>query len=173
MSSGRPGLRRRQNGATAVEAQENLLSHPMVRIQGRILIRAFIHLVRLNRRTGWMSVCSDGAVAPGAGQVRGQVRYPGVEMSAELLRRRFRMRRTRGIMTTFSVFCARDDGGQAQFPIARGHEVNRALLRRPAEAQKCCGRSWSCWGSGAIAPACLRSQGSPRRERRASFYLIG
>ena len=41
MSIGRPGLRRRQNGATAVEAQDDLLSHPMVRVQGRILRRAF------------------------------------------------------------------------------------------------------------------------------------
>ena len=47
MSSGEPGLRRRQNGATVVDAQEDLLSHPMVRIHERIHIRAF-HLLRLD-----------------------------------------------------------------------------------------------------------------------------
>jgi len=34
MSSGKPGLGRRQNGDAAVEGQENLLSHPTVRIRG-------------------------------------------------------------------------------------------------------------------------------------------
>jgi hypothetical protein len=45
MSGGRPGLRRRQSGAAAVEAQENLLSHPMVRIHEQILVGAFISYV--------------------------------------------------------------------------------------------------------------------------------
>ena len=69
-----------------------------------------------------MSVCSDGAVTLGAGQVRGQARYPGVEMSTKLLRQ---MTRTRGVMTTFSVFCARTMG--KPIPIVQGHKVNRAL----------------------------------------------
>lgn len=120
-----------------------------------------------SRRTGWMSVYSDGAVAPGVGQVRGQARYPRVEMSAELLRRRFRMTRTRGIMTTFSVFCIRTMG--EPIPIAQDHEVNTALT------PTCRSSGWQGQelpGLRGNRPACLRSQ-DRLDGRGGQVYLIG
>ena len=114
-----------------------------------------------------MSVYSDGAVAPDAEQVRGQARCPGVEMSAELLRRRSRMTRTWGIMTTFSVFCARTMGGP--IPIAQDYAVNTALT----PTYRSSGRlEQELLGLRGNRPACLRS---PDRldGRGGQVYLIG
>ena len=163
ISNGKPGLRRRQSEAAGVDAQENLLSHPMVRIPERIGPSSLTS----RRRTGWMSACSDGAVAPGAGQVRGQARYPGVEMSVELLRRRSRMTRTRGIMTTFSVFCARTTG--KPIPIAQDHEVNTGLTPTCRSSGR---PGQELLGLRGHRPACLLSL-DRLDGRGGQVYLIG
>jgi hypothetical protein len=125
MSSGKAGLWQRESGAAAVEAQENLLSHPMVRIHGQLVSRASFFTSW--RRVGSMSVCSDGAVAPGAEPAHGLAHSLKVEMSAVLLLQRSQMTRTRGITTTSSAFYTQTTG--ASVPVARDHEASMALMQ--------------------------------------------
>jgi hypothetical protein len=47
MSSGRPGLWQRNSGAAATETQENLLAHPMVRIQKQNSVKGTISYVTI------------------------------------------------------------------------------------------------------------------------------
>jgi glycerol-3-phosphate O-acyltransferase/dihydroxyacetone phosphate acyltransferase len=67
MSSGKPGLWQKKSGAAAVEAQENLLSHPMVRILGEFASRDFVSYVLQNwldeRLFGWSRSAGRGTSA--------------------------------------------------------------------------------------------------------------
>jgi hypothetical protein len=81
----------------------------------------------VTRRIGSMSVCSDGVVALGAEQAHGPDHYLEVEISVVLLRQRFQMTRTRGITTTFSVFCAQMMG--MSHLIVCDHEASMALTQ--------------------------------------------
>jgi hypothetical protein len=79
------------------------------------------------RRVGSMSVCSDGAVAPGAEPAHGLAHSLEVEMSAVLLLQRSQMTRTRGTTTTSSVFYTQTTG--VSVPVARDHEASMALMQ--------------------------------------------
>jgi hypothetical protein len=99
------------------------------------------------RRIGSTSVCSDGAEAPGVGQVYGLARCLGVEIPVVLHRRRSQMKRTQEITTMFSAFCVQTTG--MSLPIVWDHEASMALM------QTC--RSSGRLGLKNIRPADLRS----------------
>jgi hypothetical protein len=146
MSSGKPGLWKRDSGAAATETEENLLAHPMVRIHEQTRTRVpFL----TSYRVGLTSVCSDGAVVPRVVQAHGLARFPGVVLH----RRRSQMTRTQGIMTTFSAFCAQTTG--MLLPIVWDHEASTALTQTY--------RSSGCLGLKGNRPAGLRSQSRRRR----------
>ena len=147
MSSGR------DSGVAATESQENLLAHPMVRIHEQTRTASYVL-----RRIGSTSVCSDGAEAPGVGQVHGLARCLGVEILAVLHRRRSQMTRTQGITTTFSAFCVQTTG--MSLPIVWDHEASMAPMQ-------------TCRSSGRLGhklkgnrPADLRSQ---NRQQRVAY----
>ena len=153
MSSGRPGLWQRNSGAAALETQENLLAHPMVRIHEQNSDKGIVSYVT---RIGSTSVCSDGAAVPRVVQARGQARFPGVAIAAVLHRRKSQMTRTQGITTTSSAFCAQTMG--MLHPIVWDLEANTALT------QTC--RSSGCLGFKGNRSAGLHSQ---CRRRRVAY----
>ena len=71
-STGRPGLWRRKSGVGAVDAQGNLLAHPMVI---RRVVRFIYRMMLMHRsiRRGWTSVCLDGPNPPTGERARGRV----------------------------------------------------------------------------------------------------
>ena len=68
-SSGTPGLWRRKSGTGAVDAQGNLLVHPMVSAEIGSPCAPASYL----SRHGWMNVCSGGAVVRSVGPAHGLV----------------------------------------------------------------------------------------------------
>lgn len=101
-STGRPGLWRRKSGVGAVDAQGNLLAHPMVKRRDEVHYRMV--LISRSIRRGWTSVSSDGPNPPIGEQALGQAPLEAKKSVGPPLQIYLRMRRWL-IMITFSDTC--------------------------------------------------------------------
>ena len=162
MSSENPGLRRRQNGAVAVDAQENLLSHPMVRIHERIRAGAFISYVLTKnwldeRLFGWSRSAGRGTSA-WAGPLprsRDVSRAASPEVSDD--------EDTGDYDNVLGIL--RSDDGRAN-PNRAG---SRSQHGSYADLQKLRTAGAGAAGAQGQSPSMPTQPGSPRRERRASL----
>jgi len=143
MPSGIPGLRRRQNGATAVEAQENLLSHPMNWLDERLF--------------GWSRSAGRGTSA-WAGPLprsRDVSRAASPEVSDD---------EDTGDYDNVLGILRSDDG-----PANPNRAESRSQQGSYADLQKLRMAGAGVAGAQGRFPSMPTQPGSPRRERRASL----